>query len=364
MGAFQDLTGKKFGRLKVLALAPKSSPGKTRWKCACDCGSNSIVESAQLKSGNTKSCGCLRDELSRLRTKTHGLSDTPTYRTWSDMKGRCFRTLNRDYPDYGGRGITVCDRWKNSFEDFVSDMGERPKGSTIDRIDVDGNYEPGNCRWATSKQQQRNKRNSRLITFRKRRRSLAEWAEGLGMPYDVLRYRLDAGWTVEEAFQTPVRALEDFLTHEGVRKTKAQWCKDKGLTQNALLARLKNGWSIEATLNTPLQEKKKPIRELTYNGRTQGKAQWAREMGLPETVLLNRLRLGWPVEKALTTPMQHKQPREFITFNGKTQSKAAWAREMGLSESCVNARFKAGWPAEKALTTPSLRAQSSASKMP
>ena len=159
MPAFNNLTGKKFGKWTVLERVENSNSKQTRWLCQCDCGEKGIVHADSLKNGRSASCGCLKAQKLSLRAKTHGQSNTPEFTSWVSMLSRCYNP-NRDvYPYYGGRGITVCDRWKDSFENFYTDMGPRPeKNFSIDRINPDGNYEPSNCRWATTVEQHRNQR--------------------------------------------------------------------------------------------------------------------------------------------------------------------------------------------------------------
>lgn len=156
---FIDRTGERFGRLLVVRRA--ECAGRVRWECLCDCGATAIVLAESLQSGRTVSCGCFmmeRHKASDNKNSTHRLSNTPTWVSWSSMKMRCTWPKFRGFHRYGGRGIQVCDRWANSFENFLADMGERPPGTTLDRFpNNDGNYEPGNCRWATHKEQSLNR---------------------------------------------------------------------------------------------------------------------------------------------------------------------------------------------------------------
>lgn len=159
-----DLTGQRFTRLTVTCRAPNIG-AKTAWRCRCDCGADVVSPTSALRSGDTKSCGCWgRDAASRnavQRNTVHGhnraTAKTPTWQSWRAMHKRCSQVSHVSFPDYGGRGIVVCARWRD-FTAFLADMGERPTGTTLDRIEVNGNYEPGNCRWATGSEQQKNKR--------------------------------------------------------------------------------------------------------------------------------------------------------------------------------------------------------------
>jgi len=182
MGKFIDLTGQRFGRLVIVSRAKNSKSGRIRWNCVCDCGGTTIASGINLQSGNTKSCGCLRKEM---RT-AHGMTRTSTYKTWGSMIQRC---ANPNNANYGGRGITVCERWKK-FENFYEDMGKKPKGLSIERKDNSGNYCPKNCRWEAIKNQNRNKRSNVNIEYRGKTQCMSAWAEELGINYDALRYRL------------------------------------------------------------------------------------------------------------------------------------------------------------------------------
>lgn len=167
---FNNLAGQRFDRLVVLERGENSSTGTVRWLCRCDCGTEKVVLAASLRSGVTRSCGCLHREAIK-RPRPHAQLRHPLYRVWSAMLARCINSRRREYPDYGGRGIQVCDEWlpKNGgFPQFLADVGERPPDPSgwqsrkaywsIDRIDVNGDYEPGNVRWATPKEQKANQR--------------------------------------------------------------------------------------------------------------------------------------------------------------------------------------------------------------
>lgn len=179
-----DLTGKRIGKLVVISeCKERTSNGKIKWICLCDCGKETVVWRSSLRNGSTKSCGCLRSESCILVHTTHGKKHTVEYNTWARLIDRCTNPNFPKYNDYGGRGIGVCDRWRYSFENFYEDMGPRPSNKhSIDRYpNNDGNYEPPNCRWATNDEQQRNKRNNRWVEYEGKKMIAADWARYLGI---------------------------------------------------------------------------------------------------------------------------------------------------------------------------------------
>lgn len=203
-----DLVGQRFGRLLVGYRSPVGGRG-VRWWCRCDCGGTTWVATEKLTSGHTRSCGCLRQETAAITghaKATHGMSKTRLYAQWNTMLARCYRRSHVSYEQYGGRGIAVCDRWRGSFEAWLEDMGLPPgPGMEIDRIDTNGNYEPGNCRWATAAQNTRNRRVTPMFTHEGRTMALGAWAEECGVPYHVLKDRMRAGWTLQRAMTTQPR---------------------------------------------------------------------------------------------------------------------------------------------------------------
>jgi len=164
----------------------------------CDCGKRNISFVASVKNGTAKSCGCLQKETA----STHGMDGTPEYKTWVSMRARCGNKNDKDYKNYGDRGITVCDRW-GKFEAFYSDMGNRPTaGHSIDRKDNDGNYSPGNCRWSTVSEQARNRRSNTNITFEGKTQCLTAWANEIGVNSSTISSRIKNGWSVRKSLTT------------------------------------------------------------------------------------------------------------------------------------------------------------------
>lgn len=198
-----DLTGKSFGKLIVeFRVEKRSSSGCIQYSCLCECGNRTITESNRLRKGRVLSCGCLQLE-SAIK---HGMWNKPVYKTWVSLIQRCLNPNSTSYPKYGGRGIKVCDRWKESFQNFYDDMGDRPSiNHSIDRKDVNGNYEFSNCRWATSKEQGRNRTNNNFLEYKGEIKCMTEWCEIYNIPISTFNNRLIKGMSVKDAIETPRR---------------------------------------------------------------------------------------------------------------------------------------------------------------
>ncbi len=200
----ENLIGKKFGRLKILLKRPAH---KRFYDCLCDCGQRTTVNIYKVVSGHTKSCGCLRNEKTRLMALKHGFAANgkilPEYMIWVSMKQRCGNPKNKSFHRYGGRGIKVCEKWMRSFSNFINDVGRRPNPLlTLDRKDNDGNYCKSNCRWATRKQQSDNSEQQRILTIRGRSNSVAGWERDMGYKSGLISARLYLGWSAERAIFT------------------------------------------------------------------------------------------------------------------------------------------------------------------
>lgn len=200
MPKFIDLTGRKFGRWTVLDRAPNAERANgSRWNCICACGSVGVVQAGNLSRGMSQNCGCLARERTSATRLRHGYAKTwaktPEYRTWTDMKKRCYCKSRPGYKYYGARGIKVCDRWRNDFAAFLADMGPKPTGMSLDRKNNDGDYEPDNCRWATPSQQGRNTRRTAKIEIGGVIRDMSEWSEVTSIAYSTIRARRRRGKT-------------------------------------------------------------------------------------------------------------------------------------------------------------------------
>ena len=199
--------GRKFNRLTIVDIKPApKKDGRTIAVCKCDCGNNTEIRADLVVSGNNKSCGCLYSETRGQTNRIHGMWNSRTYRIWCGMKNRCSATYTGQKAHlYSEKGIRVCQRWRDSFEAFIEDMGKAPAGFSIERIDGNLGYEPGNCRWATPKEQANNSTRNKRIELDGETRTIAQWADKLGMKSNTLVYRVRRGWSPERALTTPVQ---------------------------------------------------------------------------------------------------------------------------------------------------------------
>lgn len=203
-----DILGQKFNRLTAIEYK-----GRGLWLFECECGNRKVMGGSAVRLGRCKSCGCYQREKYQIGmaygTGKHKMFGTPTYTSWAAMKGRCLNPNSPDYKDYGERGIAVCDRWngKHGFEHFIEDMGVKPKGRSLDRIDVNGDYCPENCRWATNEEQANNKRGILLYSYNGKKQSLIQWCRELGVSYGMAKRRRQRhpDWGLIQLIAPPLR---------------------------------------------------------------------------------------------------------------------------------------------------------------
>ena len=300
----EDYTGQVFGRLTALTYR-----GHSKWTCLCSCGKLVDVNTRDLKNGNTKSCGCYKQERLYEANTTHGISiKHPIYRSWTHMKSRCYNVNVYAYQYYGARGIEVCDEWLHDFKAFYdwSMANGWKEGLSIDRIDNDGPYAPWNCRWADNITQANNKRNNRIISINGVSKTVKQWADANGIDAKLIYSRLDEGWTPEKAV---------FIKKEDVAR--------------------------------------KCDRPITFNGITKLQTEWSRELFNKDNIVSNRLSLGWTVEQALTLPLHSTIVNtKSLTCDGVTHTLSEWAKITGINRKCLETRFDRGWDPERILKTP------------
>lgn len=264
----KNLTGQRFGRLLVsryYGFEPLRSGPLHYWLCTCDCGAEVVCTSNNLGRG-TRSCGCLKREETRARQTKHGMTGSPEYIAWVNMRGRCYDPNDKAYDRYGGRGITVCKRWRDSFENFYTDMGPRPSPRhSIDRKRNNGSYSPANCRWATPEQQASNTRRNVVVEIDGERMILAEAIRRSGLPPKIVDNRLRRGWDLTRALTTPlwragkarspIRSRPDgcWVTVDGEPMLLRAACRRLGLPYKPVHARIRHGWTPERALSEPIK---------------------------------------------------------------------------------------------------------------
>jgi hypothetical protein len=202
----KDLAGQRFGRLLVLGFIGRNKHGQAMWLCKCDCGEHFATLGASLLRGRTQSCSCLSRDIIIQRNFRHGLSHTPEHIAWTHIIARCENPNEIGYKDYGGRGIAMCERWRQSFKNFLEDMGPKPGPEySVERIDNEKGYSPKNCKWATPTEQSNNKRNNNFLEYNGERLTMAEWARKIGMAYGTFQMRVKLGWPMEKILTVPIK---------------------------------------------------------------------------------------------------------------------------------------------------------------
>lgn len=257
----------------------------------CSCGKESIHRIDLVKCNHSKSCGHSR--------KKHGITYSPTWKSWQAMKRRCYNKNDDNYKHYGGRGIKVCDRWmyKRGFINFLEDMGERPSLEyTLHRINNDGDYCPENCKWATDEEQANAKSNSRYITFDGITQTMAQWARQLGVKPGLILNRLDnLGWDIEKALTTPPKDSNVYITYNNTTKNITEWGNELGIKPNVLAQRIRK-WGVEKAFNTPL----KKIPKFIFRGEYYTISELSKKFNIDYQKLYYQLRtLNWSVEEAI-----------------------------------------------------------------
>lgn len=250
-----DLIGKRFGRLVVLSEAMGRQHNKICWECVCECGNTSTVLGESLRRGKTTSCGCFKIE----NQTTHGKHCHELYLTWYGMIQRCDNDTHISYDNYGGRGVTVCERWY-SFDNFISDMGERPMGFTLDRIDNDIGYSPSNCKWSNRIDQANNRRDNQIITYNGETLSHSQWSQRLFNDMYTVRQRLHLGWSIEDTLTIPKGSKHSkykHITYNGETLTYTEWSiklfgeKSKSLVSH----RISKGMTEIEAITTPKRKR-------------------------------------------------------------------------------------------------------------
>lgn len=245
------MIGVTFNRLTVLERVANNNERKAMYLCSCSCGKQTTTLGKELRNGRTKSCGCYGREVRHASVTTHGCASTKTYQIWRGIIDRCHNPNSHAYKWYGTKGIIVCKKWRDDFSTFLADMGERPDGMTIDRIKNHLGYAPGNCRWATRKQQANNKQNNVLFTCHGKSQTASQWADEIGIKRSTLYARLHSKrMTIERALSFKDRVVAK-ATLNGETKTMADWCRHFEIDYRTVRHRLKRKWQVEAALTTP-----------------------------------------------------------------------------------------------------------------
>ena len=279
MGKVKDLTGQKFNKLTVIKRVENDKRGEATWLCKCECGNSVKVLGSSLRKGVTKSCGCYKRE--KFNNYRHGLCHTRLYNIYKKIIQRVENPNCKEYKWYGGRGISICDEWKNDFMTFYNWAMQNGYADTlsIDRIDNDRGYCPENCRWVSSKEQQRNKRNNHRVTYNGETKCVSEWEEFFGLKQGTIEAKLCVN-----SKKGDLKESEESLLHKIVTSTKH------------------DGGSKHKSHNKHKSYNKHKSRYITYKGETRSVSDWERTLNFPKNLIHRRLHYGWSEERALSTP--------------------------------------------------------------
>lgn len=338
----QEMVGKVFGNLSVIEKDTVTDKfgHRTLWICRCVCGIVKSLPGGKIRSGELKSCGCLRKE----QLRTHGQADTDEYRIWRHVKGRTRSLTNNSYPDYGGRGITMSDEWFDSFETFYKDMGPRPsKEHSIERIENNKGYFKGNCKWATRTEQANNRRSSALYSYIGKTKTLADWCRELNLDPQLISCRINQlKWTFEKAITTTVNETYLRLTeYLGVIKPLKQWCSELGVAYLLISRRMYYGLLFEVAIKIDELNRKGSFE---LDGVSKTIKQWCKDSYISFPIFKARLYKGWTLEEALSDIASRQ-----INFNpcddGKppdTQTLEFWCGLLSLDKDTTYLRILRG----------------------
>lgn len=282
-------TGKQYGKLTVLGFSHVNR--QAYWLCQCECGKTTVVRGSNLRKKTTTSCGCAQ-------SRSNGMSGSPEYKVWQQIKERCYNPKNKAYRNYGSRKIEVCERWLESFNNFYEDMGARPfKGATVERIDNAKGYSKDNCKYATRHEQMANCRTTRLLSLNGETKCMSQWARDIGVDTKTLAYRLKQGWTLEKALTTPATPPEEtrakMIYFNGETRSIAGWSRKLGINHASLCERLASGWNLEKALTTPGRK----LPTASHEGETLTLAEWGRRIGMRPRTIARRLEQGWSMDE-------------------------------------------------------------------
>lgn len=297
-----------FGRLKVLEELPERKNGHIVCLCKCICGNTKKVILNDLKSGRTLSCGCLQKEQARKAKKKYDFSDIRQkrlYGVWKDIKQRCFNTKNKNFTYYGGRGITMCEEWKNDFFCFYkwAINNGYEKGLSIDRKDNNGNYNPENCRWVTALQQSNNRRTCLYFTMNGETKTLSEWCREYGVSTSIVRHRMKYGMDFDKALKaSPMRNIAITINNE--TKTIVEWSEFYGIRKRLVWERIRAGWNILDALNTPKTHHKRVI---NINGEVKSLEEWCNLYAIEKNTFYTRIKRGYSEIEAITKPVEYRK---------------------------------------------------------